>query len=681
MNKWFSSGVCAAALFAVSVAFGDTKPATKVEDFTLQDHLGARHSLRDWGDKKSIVVTFLGTECPLAKLYATRLAELDAEYSAKGVAFVGIDANQQDSLLEIGHYVRVHKLDFPVLKDATGDVAKSFGATRTPEAFVLDPDGKVVYRGRIDDEFGIGYKRQNRVTRDLANALDEFLAGKTVSTPSTEPVGCLIGRSEAKVPQGDVTYTKHVAAIVDKHCVRCHRTDQIAPFTLTSYDDVSAWGESIVEVIDEGRMPPWHANPDVGHFSNDASMPAADKELFRQWVKNGMPEGDPADLPEPTKYPDGWQIPTPDLVVKMPKPFTVPAKGTVEYQYFEVESPFERDVWIKAAEVRPGNAAVVHHAFLFYVPPGQEEIRDEDPLLNSIAGFAPGSPPTLWGDGYARYVPAGSRIVFQMHYTPNGSEQVDQSEVGLVLADASEKPKEVRFQIAVNSDFRIPPGAANYEIPAGHDFKHPTLLHAMVPHMHFRGKAFRFTAEYPDGKKETLLDVPHYDFNWQNAYVLAEPKRLPAGTVVMCRGVFDNSADNLNNPDPTKEVRWGDQTWDEMMLGSMVVSMPDDVARSEYPKVKHVSGDEYDVTFRYRPNKSAGKVDAVYLAGSFVGWNGSGHKMNAADADGYYHTTVRLKPGLHEYKFVVNGNNWQPDPENPDVNGPYSNSVVRIVAE
>jgi peroxiredoxin len=667
-------------LIGAAVAYGESRVAVKIDDFTLQDNLGATHSLSEWGDKQAVVVVFLGTECPLAKLYGARLGEMERDFRERGVAFVGIDANSQDSLLEIGHYARTHKIEFPILKDTTAAVADQFGATRTPEAFVLDADGQVLYRGRIDDEFGIGVQRAQGITHDLANALDQILAGESVSVAATEPVGCLIGRPVEKAPTGEITYTKHIAAIVDKHCFSCHREGQVAPFTLTNYDDVSAWAETMCEVMDEGRMPPWHASPKYGHFSNDAHMPESDKALFRQWVDNGMPEGDPADLPEPTEYAAGWQIPTPDLVIKMPSPFTVPAKGIVPYQYFEVETTFDHDVWIKAAEIRPGNAAVVHHAFLYYTPPGQKEKRDEDPLINSIAGFAPGSPAALWPEGYARLVPAGSRLVFQMHYTPNGSEQVDQSEVGLVFADPSEQPREVKFQIAVNTDFHIPPGEPSYEIPAGHDFKHDTLLHAMIPHMHLRGKSFRFTAQYPDGSSEILLDVPQYDFNWQNAYVLAEAKRLPAGTVVMCHGVFDNSEDNLNNPDPTKEVGWGDQSWDEMMLGSMVVGLPDDVERGEYPKVTHASGDEFDVTFRYRPDESAGQVDAVYLAGSFNDWKDRGHAMDAPGADGYYHTTLRLKPGQYEYKFVLNGNNWQPDPENPDLNGPFSNSFVRVRA-
>ena len=318
----------------------DAQVDAKIDDFTLQDYLGAKHSSSEWRDKRAVVVVFLGTECPLAKLYAPRLAELATEFEPKGVAFVGIDSNQQDSLLEIGHYVRVHKIDFPVLKDTAGEVADQFGATRTPEAFVLDPNGNVLYHGRIDDQFGIGYQRTNEVKRDLANALDEILTGKPVSTPETESVGCLIGRAKQAAPTGEITYTRHIAPIVDQHCVRCHRPGRIAPFTLTSYDDVSAWAETMCEVMDDGRMPPWHANPQYGHFANDSHMPTADKRLFRQWVDNGMPEGDPADLPEPTKYAEGWQIPTPDVVLRMPKPFTVPARGTIPYQYFHVDSKF-----------------------------------------------------------------------------------------------------------------------------------------------------------------------------------------------------------------------------------------------------------------------------------------------------------------------------------------------------
>jgi peroxiredoxin len=668
-------------LLAVVASYADeTKMGGKIADFTLQDYVGAQHSLSEWHDKNAVVVVFVGTECPLAKRYGPRLAELAAEYEPKGVQFVAVNSNQQDTLREIAHFARVHKIDFPMLKDSAGEVADLFSAERTPAAYVLDNERNVRYHGRIDDQYGVGYSRSSAGKNYVAAALDELLAGKPVSTPNTEAVGCYISRADRKSPSGEITYTNEISRLMQDYCIRCHRSGQIAPFSLTSYDDVAAWAETMREVIDEGRMPPWHANPAYGHFSNDASMPESAKQLFRKWIDNGMPEGDSADLPEPLEFAEGWQIPQPDVVFKMPEPFVVPAKGVVDYQYFEFDPKFEEDVWVRGAEIRPGNPAVVHHVLVFYVPPGQDDKRGEDALFNEIAGFAPGTPAGLWPEGYARFVPAGSKLVFQVHYTPNGSEQTDQTEVGIVFADPKSVNKEVKFGIAANTDFRIPPGEPNYHVPAGYTFTQDTLVHALIPHMHYRGKSFRFRAEYPSGNEEILLDVPKYDFNWQNAYVFEEGKLIPKGTVLMCDGIYDNSAENLTNPDPTKEVRWGDQSWDEMMLGSFVYSLPETAVRGEFPKVVHLHEDWFEVIFRYRPPAEQTGVEAVYLAGSFNDWKETGHRMSGPDVEGWYRTTVRLQPGMHEYKFVINGTQWMHDPDNPDQNGPYTNSVVRVRA-
>jgi hypothetical protein len=295
-----------------------------------------------------------------------------------------------------------------------------------------------------------------------------------------------------------------------------------------------------------------------------------------------MPEGDASKLPAPLQFTEGWQIAKPDKVYKMPKEFTVPPTGTVAYNYVTVDPGIKEDLWIKSAEVRPGNYGVVHHALAFFIPPDQE-FDPGDPLFNSIGTYAPGMPPSNWPEGYARFVPAGSKLVFQMHYTPNGSLQKDQTEIGIVLADPKTVKKQVKYMIAINTRFNIPAEDGNYHVDAKREFKEDVILHALMPHMHLRGKAFRFTATYPDGKEEILLDVPKYDFNWQNSYALAEPKRLPAGTVVKCDAFFDNSPENLVNPDPKQQVHWGDQTYDEMMIGTMVVTEPDveQAARAE----------------------------------------------------------------------------------------------------
>ncbi|MGH7139736.1 MAG: redoxin domain-containing protein, partial [Pirellulales bacterium] len=497
------------------------------------------------------------------------------EYEAKGVTFVGIDANRQDTLQEMAHYARTHNIDFTFLKDAGNKVADQFGAVRTPEVFLLDQRRVVRYWGRIDDQFGIGYARPIPDHRFLANAIDAVLAGKEAPAPTTKALGCHIGRISRTAPSGDVTYTKHIAPILNAHCVRCHRAGEIGPFTLGSYEDVVGWTDTIREVITEGRMPPWHANPQFGHFRNDARLPNDAKELIFKWIDNGAPEGDAADLPQPPQFVEGWRIGQPDLVFSMPKPFTVPAKGVVPYQHFVTEVTFDEDKWIQAAEVRPGNRAVVHHLIIYYVPPGTEKQKPEAVLFNSLAAYSPGMPASNFRLGHAKHVPKGSKLIIQCHYTHNGTEQTDQSVAGIIFADPASVKKQLLTQLCINFKLNIPPGEANYGAEADYRFDQDAYLYSLLPHMHLRGKSFRFDARYPDGSMETLLDVPRYDFNWQNSYVFDEPKRMPEGTVMHCTAVFDNSAENLMNPDPTIAVRWGDQTWEEMMVGTFETTRAD----------------------------------------------------------------------------------------------------------
>ena len=572
-----------AALLAISVAVVGAAPVRlaaaesaagprKVADFSLNDHAGAKRSLAEWSDKPVLVVVFLGTECPLAKLYGQKLGAMEPELAKRGVQFIGINSNQQDTLQELAGYGTKFGVKFPLLKDPGAKVAEQFGATRTPEAFVLDRDRVIRYQGRIDDQYGVGSARDEATKTELVDAIEALLADKPVAMAATQPVGCLIGRRTPSASSDGVTYAKDIAPVLQNRCVSCHREGQIAPFTLTEYDDVVAWADMCLEVIDDGRMPPWGANPVHGEFLNDARLTPGESKLFHAWVDAGTPEGDANDLPAPRKFVDGWQMPKPDAVYQMPEEFEVPANGTVPYKYFVWDPGFTEDKWVYGAEARPGNPEVVHHLFLFYIPPGQEKHRPEDPLFNAIAAFAPGMPPIVGPEKYAVRIPAGSKLAFQIHYTPNGKATTDRSEAAVVFADPKKVEKEVKVAAAMNFKFLIPPFHPNYPIAAEKKFKEDTLLYTLTPHMHYRGKAFRFTAHYPDGKEEILLDVPRYDFNWQIVYLLKQPKLLPAGTVVKLEGHFDNSADNPLNPDPAQFVRWGDQTWDEMMLGSMTVS-------------------------------------------------------------------------------------------------------------
>ncbi len=579
----------------------------RVAHLALRDVLGAPRSLDDWKEKKAIVVVFLCAECPLARQYGPKLGEMAAKYADKQVQFVGIDSNHQDTLAAIEHYQRVHKINFPILRDPGNKLADELGALRTPEVFLLDQAHVVRYWGRIDDQFGIGYARNKPVNHHLEDALDAILAGKSVNVAAVDSVGCRIGRV-SRQPKGDVTYSKQIAPILQARCVSCHQTGEIAPFSLTSYTDASGWADTIREVVESRRMPPWLANPKFGKFSNDCRLSDDETRLLCTWIDNGTPEGDASHEPPKAEFASGWRIPKPDLIVRMPKPFTVKAQGIVQYQYFSIDPGFKHDVWIRAAEGHAGNRAVVHHMVLFFVPPEQKGPRPEDPLFRTIGSFAPGTPAMIPPEGVSRRVPAGSKLVFQMHYTPNGSEQVDQSEVGLVFDDAKSVRKELKMGAIVNFQFMIPPGVSDYRLKADDDFGEDTLIYAMLPHMHFRGKAFRFTAVYADGKKEVLLDVPRYDFNWQNVYWLAEPKRMPAGSRLLCEAAFDNSADNLANPDPKKPVHWGDQTWDEMMVGSYYYCPANQDFALGAPRVTPKGKDRYEAVFRYRPSNAPKSV-------------------------------------------------------------------------
>ncbi len=550
-----------------------------VTEFTLNDYRGKSHALADYKQSKLVVVAVLGTECPLAKLYAPRLAQLHAKYKDHGVAFLGINANRQDSVTEIAAHARIHKIQFPVLKDLGNKVVDQLGAKRTPEVFILDEKRAIRYWGRIDDQYGVGYIRDEPKRNDLALAIDELLAGKPVSQSLTEAVGCHIGRVRRPKPDAEVTYAGQIAGILQKHCVACHRPGEIAPFALTDYDEVVGWGEMIAEVINENRMPPWHADPKHGRFTNARVMTDAEKKLVYRWVADGAPLGDVSKMPPPRKFPvAGWQLKKkPDVVIAMRKePFIVPAEGTVRYQYVSVDPGFKEDKWVQMAEVLPGNRAVVHHILVFVRPPTgrQMTVSGEGGFL---VGYVPGMRAKHFPDGMAKLIPAGSQLVFQVHYTPIGTKQQDLSKVGFVFADPKDVKQQVLTTRAANRGFKIPAGDDNHRVEGtSRSSRADVMLLAMMPHMHLRGKSFRYEARYPDGKTETLLEVPHYDFNWQTGYQLAKPKLLPAGTRIHCVAHFDNSEDNLSNPDPTSEVRWGDQTWNEMMIGYFDIAIPVD---------------------------------------------------------------------------------------------------------
>ncbi len=617
--------LCAVAVcVAATVDGADPNPIGKqVTDFTLKSHFGKEYALHDFADRELVVVAFVGAECPLAKLYGTRLGDMAKRYGSQ-VAFVGVDSNQQDSIQEIAAYAQRHGIEFPILKDPGNAVADQFAAARTPEVFVLDRQRMVRYHGRVDDQYGfddgVGFQRPAPSRKDLAEAIDQLLAGKEVSVPSTTAIGCHIGRVRKANEKSEVTYSNQIARIFQSHCLECHRPGRIGPFEMTSYEEVVGWGEMIREVVDLGRMPPWHADPQHGKFANDMRLSDTDKQLIKTWVDNGCPQGDPKNLPAPRQFVDGWEIGEPDQVVYMrAEPVDVPAEGVIDYHHYIADPGWTEDKWIAAAEAKPSSLDTVHHILVFIQPPGADSQRatagaDGGPAAQNdsaddasgkerkgqrrggfggrrnrggegvgigsgslIAGYAPGMNPMFASDGTtAMRVKAGSKLIFQVHYTPNGTPAKDRSYVGFKFADPAKVKYAARSTSVVNALFSIPPGNENYEATAETSFESNTLITCFTPHMHTRGKSFRYDVTYPDGKQEVLLKVPAYDFNWQTTYHLSEPKLMPKGTKLLCTAHWDNSEGNLSNPDPTKTVTWGSQTFEEMMIGFYVEVFPKD---------------------------------------------------------------------------------------------------------
>jgi mono/diheme cytochrome c family protein len=359
----------------------------------------------------------------------------------------------------------------------------------------------------------------------------------------------------------NVTFSKNVAPIFFKNCAECHRAGEIAPFSALSYKDVRPWAKSIREKVASHEMPPWHADPNHGEWLNDRRLTQREIDTIVAWVDGGAKEGDPKDLPPAPKFTEGWTIGQPDETFSIAEQ-SVPATGVVPYKYLVVQTRLKEDRWVTAAEIRSTGRSAVHHVIVFIQDPNKPASIDG----NLLAGVAPGEQPAIFRPGLGKKIPAGARLIFQMHYTPNGEATKDVTTIGLKYA--KEPPKhQILTRPVLNMRFTIPAGDPNHEVKSSHVFKEDVRLTSLMPHMHLRGKDFEIKAVFPDGTTKTLLKVPRYDFNWQTYYVPKEPLVIPKGAKIECTAHFDNSPGNKYNPDPTKDVKWGDQTWEEMMIG------------------------------------------------------------------------------------------------------------------
>ncbi len=563
------------ALFCTNLSAGasssDSKSIDSVADFSLLDHQGNfRHLFYYAKDPqtRAIVLFVQGNGCPLVRKRVPELKRLRDAYASKGVLFWMINANLQDQRDEVVKEAAEFGIDLPILMDETQLVAKGLKITHTGEAIVIEPNSwRIRYRGAIDDSLSYETQKPTVQHEYLKEALDAILAGEDIKTKPTVAPGCAITFAKT---QAKVSYTETIAPLLKANCVQCHTRGGIGPFSMASYEKVQGWSDMIREVLVTRRMPPWQADPHVGKFDNDFSLSPEQIRTLVQWIDAGAPRGKGADplvgyqpeLPE-------WKLGTPDYMIKIPEQ-SVAAEGVFDYRYITVQAPNTEDVWLRAVEIVPGNTHVLHHIIATTVMPGEDRNKQQ----KGLAGYAPGLGPDLLPAGTGRLLKAGCSIVFQLHYTASGKAETDRSRLGLYV---SKNPPEQELQsgVLINSEFKIPPGDRESVASKSYRFDRDALLYSMNPHMHLRGKWMRYTAHYPDGTEELLLNVPNYRFDWQHTYNLKVPKPMPKGTKLVVEAAWDNSPLNLNNPDSTATVGWGEQTFNEMFFASYRYTYPD----------------------------------------------------------------------------------------------------------
>lgn len=559
---------------------GDVGIGRMIPDVEFTDLDGKAHRLSDLSTGKGTVVAMTSATCPVSKRFLPTLASLEQELNEKGISLLLVNPYSSESEEEVRKQLSAHSFQAPYVRDTGKQLTAALGAATTTEVFFFDSKRTLHYRGALNDQYGIDYSVNEARHHYLLDAVAAHLKNETPEIQATAAPGCELetGSASEALTKTDVTYHKDVARILQQNCVRCHYDGGIAPFALDDYDEVSDRTRVIKRVVSEGTMPPWFAAPQedggASPWANDHSLSERDRTDLLAWLESSdKPIGNPADAPEPLVFSDEWSIGEPDLVFQLSKAYDIKATGFMPYQYDTIETNLTEDKWIKAYEILPSERDVVHHVLVQVFEQGAKIREQGEGSTGYWAAYVPGNGEHVFPDGFAKKIPAGAKLQFQIHYTPSGEAKKERLKIGLVFAD--EAPKyELRTLPLADRKLEIPPGAEAHVEGASRKINNDVPIVSFMPHMHVRGAAFKYEVEYPGGETETLLDIPRYDFNWQLRYDLKQPKIIPKGSTIRVTGVFDNSSNNKANPDPTKTVGWGSQTVDEMLIGYIEYMVP-----------------------------------------------------------------------------------------------------------
>ena len=599
----------------------------KADNFVLIDHQGKAQELYYHRDAKAVVIMVHGNGCQIVRSNLEEFKQLRDDYQKLGVEFLMINANSQDTRQAIADEAKEWGEDMPILQDKVQLVASSLDLVRTGEVLVIQPGSwNIVYRGALSDR--VDYERQKAKSnkRYVKDALDSVLADKPIELAQVVSPGCIINFDDAP---SEISYSKTIAPILKENCVACHVQGGIAPWAMSEYAMVKGFSPMMREVLRTKRMPPWHADPEIGHWANDQAISEQDLKSLIHWIEDGSPRGEGEDpLKAIPVLESKWALGEPDLIIDIPA-YEVPASGIVDYQFPTVPNPLDKDVWIVAAAVIPGDPNAVHH--ILAGSSARLKLNDDvgDIFENFILTYAPGNDSGHMPEGTGVFVPKGGMYQFQLHYTPYGKKTTDRSRLGLYFADTPPK-NFLREHVMANSEISIPANAERHEEHAYFEFWEDATIYTLFPHSHYRGRSSDFKLIYADGKTETILSVPNYDFNWQRSYRLAEPKQVPAGTRILHSTIYDNSSKNRGNPDPSAVITWGLQSEEEMLYGSMSFS--------------------WDKESSSKPIHKAGLTRVLQIMGS---WD---HNMDSKLSPNELPTRVQTKLGDNWAKFDLDDN-------------------------